>query len=242
MSSAWPASSPGHTPRDQARFWWHPSSSRFQLNSLQQFLHLTGIAETGVRGDPSKWWGGAARCYFIEHGTYGPITKLPQTHHSISKYFLKVKEQSWSPAGFPLATWQEPTRSASRKRRKLYSGELSAKLFHYTQDFYCSSQDSGLLLLRLETWIKGQEWQKERVRKGKHFKQLIYLISYIYIFGFVFCLNATPWGYCPGIQSACFLFLATMFLILFVWGGRTVGVGPETASRSGLLHQLQQQE
>lgn len=66
------------------------------------------------------------------------------------KHFLKGKEPSWSPAAFPSATCQEPTRSASRKRRKLYSGELSAKLFHYTQDFYCSSQGSDLLLLRLE--------------------------------------------------------------------------------------------
>lgn len=49
---------------------------------------------------------------------------------------LKVGEQSRSPAGFPLATWQEPTRSASGKHRKLYSRELSAKLFHYAQDFF----------------------------------------------------------------------------------------------------------
>lgn len=49
---------------------------------------------------------------------------------------LKVEEQSRNPTGFPLATWQEPTRSASRKRRKLYSRELSAKLFHYTQVFF----------------------------------------------------------------------------------------------------------
>lgn len=29
-----------------------------------------------------------------------------------------------------------------------------------------------------------------------------------------------------------------MRLILFVWGGRTMGVGLETASQSGLQHQL----
>lgn len=57
-------------------------------------------------------------------------------------------------------------------------------------------------------------------------------------FGFGFCFDATPWGSCPGIQSACFLSLSMMLLILFVWGGRTMGVGLETASRSDLLHKL----
>lgn len=56
-------------------------------------------------------------------------------------------------------------------------------------------------------------------------------------FGFGFCFGATRWGSCPGIRSACFLSLARMMrLILFVWGGRTMGAGLETASQSGLQH------
>ena len=58
-------------------------------------------------------------------------------------------------------------------------------------------------------------------------------------FGFVFCFDATRWGSCPGIRSACFLSLPRMMrLILFVWGGRAMGVGLETASQSGLQHKL----
>lgn len=58
---------PGHAPRDPATFWWHPSSSQFWLNSLQQFLILQlsprGRGGEGV-GDPGKWWGGGCSVLF----------------------------------------------------------------------------------------------------------------------------------------------------------------------------------